>query len=227
MENLVQIGSGSANFDENYQDGFTSFAKKRKRKFTLYLVEANSIHIKKLKKSWRKNKRVKIFNFAITPDNFDKKKTNFFYSEDDKPDYQIFSNSKNFVKKHFPDSFINKKTVPCKKITNFLGENLLSKIEFLSLDIEGMDFDVLYHLNLQKFDIKNISFEHLHLSFWKKYKIIRKLLLNGYYFSGMGFDVRKSDWMFSKTEKKINFLTYLLPLTPRRIWKRFSFSKLI
>ena len=60
MENLVQIGSGSANFDENYQDGFTSFAKKRKRKFTLYLVEANSIHIKKLKKSWRKNKRVKI-----------------------------------------------------------------------------------------------------------------------------------------------------------------------
>ena len=90
-----------------------------------------------------------------------------------------------------------------------------------------MDFDVLYNLNLHEFDIKNISFEHLHLSFWEKCMIVKKLVKNGYYFSGMGFDVRKSDWMFSKIGKNRIISTYLLPITPRRIWKKFSFSKLI
>ena len=31
MKNLVQIGSGSANLDQNFEDGFTSFAKKNIR----------------------------------------------------------------------------------------------------------------------------------------------------------------------------------------------------
>ena len=151
----------------------------------------------------------------------------FFYSEDDKPDFQIFSSSKNFVKKHYPNSKINKKTVKSKKISEFFKKNSISKMEFLSLDIEGMDFEVLFNLNLKKFDIKNISFEHLHLSFWQKCKIIKKLTDNGYFFSGMGFDLRKSDWMFSKIGKSKKLVSYLLPITPRRVWKKFSFSKLI
>ena len=227
MKNLVQIGSGSANLDQKFEDGFTSFAKKNIKNFRLYLVEANSIHIAKLKKNWKKNTKVKISNFAIIPDNVKKKKINFYYSIDDTPDYQIFSSSKNFVRKHFPNSEIKRKIVECKNISNFFKRNSIIKIEFLSLDIEGMDFDVLYNLNLHEFDIKNISFEHLHLSFWEKCMIVKKLVKNGYYFSGMGFDVRKSDWMFSKIGKNRIISTYLLPITPRRIWKKFSFSKLI
>ena len=139
--NLIQIGSGAANFDENFQDGFTNFVKKKIKKGNIFVVEANSIHIKKLKKNWRKTKNVKIFNLAIIPDNVVKNKMVFFYSEDDKPDFQIFSNSNFFVKRHFPNSKIKKKVVRCISISNFFKKNFIKKIDFLSLDIEGMDFD--------------------------------------------------------------------------------------
>ena len=151
----------------------------------------------------------------------------FFYSEKDKPDYQVFSHSYFFVRKHFKKGKINKKIVRCENISNFFKKNFLTRIEYLSLDIEGMDFDVLYNLNFKKYAIKNISFEHLHMSFFQKCMIIKKLIDNDYYFSGMGFDLRKSDWMFSKNLKNKKLITFFLPFTPRRIWKKYSFSKLI
>ena len=75
---LVQIGSGSANFDSNFEDGFTNFVNSKNSKSTIYIVEANSIHLKNLKKFWNKKKNLKIFNLAITPDNISKKKNDFF-----------------------------------------------------------------------------------------------------------------------------------------------------
>ena len=35
----------------------------------------------------------------------------------------------------------------------FLRQNFLKRLEFLSLDIEGMDYEVLMNFNLQKYDI--------------------------------------------------------------------------
>ena len=222
---LIQIGSGSANYDSYVQDGFTNFVKKRNPENKIFIIEANSIHLKNLKKFWINNKNVRIFNTAIVPDNIEKKEMSFFYSLSDKPDYQIFSNSKVFVKKHFPKGEIVEKIIECEKISNFLKNNHISSVDYLSLDIEGMDYDVIINLDLEKFYIKNISFEHLHLSFLQKIRIILKLIKNRYFFSGMGFDVRKSDWMFTRNYTKKKFITFLLPFTPRRVWKNYSFSK--
>ena len=224
---LIQIGSGSANFDTSVKDGFTNFIKKNKIKGRIFIIEANSIHLKNLKKFWKLNKNVKILNLAITADNISKNKMAFFYSEKDKPNYQLFSNSKSFVKKYFPYGKIQKKIVNCLNISKFFKKNKLKKIDFLSLDIEGMDYDVLINLDLKEIDIKHISFEHLHITIWQKFKIVLKFIKNDYYFSGMGFDVRKSDWMFTKGYKYKKVSTYLLPITPRRIWKKYLFSKYI
>ena len=87
-----------------------------------------------------------------------------------------------------------------------------------------MDYDVLINFDLNKFKIKNISFEHLHLNFWEKIKIVIKLIRCGYFFSVMGFDLRKSDWMFTKNYQLKRLRTFLLPITPRRVWKKYSFS---
>ena len=70
---LVQIGAGSANFDSNIEDGFTNFVRKTNVKKKIYIVEANDIHLKNLKKYWSKKKNIKIFNLAITPDNVSRK----------------------------------------------------------------------------------------------------------------------------------------------------------
>lgn len=221
---LVQIGSGSSNLDTFFEDGFTNFIKKKKIKGKIFIIEANSIHLKNLKKCWNKN-NVEIFNLAIIPDNIKKNIMTFYYSEKDKPNYQLFSSSIKFVKKHYPRGEIKSKIVKCMNISNFFKKNKLNNIDFLSLDIEGMDFDVIYNLDLKKYNIRNISFEHLNLSGWQKLKIVIKLIKNNYFFSGMGFDIRKSDWMFSKNFKKNIIMTILLPITPRRIWKHYLFSE--
>lgn len=223
---LIQIGSGSASLDTYIEDGFSNFIIKKKLKKNIYIIEANSIHIDNLKKFYSKYKNIKIFNLAISPDNTFLKKMVFFYCLNDAPNYQIFSNSKSFVTKHFPNGEIKKKTVECLRISEFLEKNNIKNIDYLSIDIEGMDYDVLINLNLNKFKIKNISFEHLHLSFFEKIKIVYKLIKHDYYFSGMGFDLRKSDWMFKKRYNLNKLKTYLLPITPRRIWKRYDFSSL-
>ena len=221
---LIQIGSGSANLDTNIQDGFSNYIVSKNIKKKVLIVEANSIHINNLKKFYQKNVNVKIFNLAIVPDNIDLKTMEFFYCLEDFPNYQIFSNSKSFVKKHFPYGKIEKKSVECLRISEFFVKNDVNQIEYLSIDIEGMDYAVLMKLDLNKFKIKNISFEHLHLTFWQKIKIVSKFINNGYFFSGMGFDLRKSDWMFTKDYKNKKLQTFFLPITPRRIWKRYKFS---
>ena len=220
---LIQIGSGSASLDTDIEDGFSKFIIKNKIKKKIYIIEANSIHINNLKKFYRKYKNIKIFNLAISPDNNFLKKMVFFYCLNDAPNYQIFSNSKSFVTKHFPNGEIKKKTVECLRLSAFIEKNNIKNIDYLSIDIEGMDYDVLINLNLNKFKIKNISFEHLHLSFFEKIKIVYKFIKHDYYFSGMGFDLRKSDWMFRKSYTLHKLKTYLLPITPRRIWKRYNF----
>ncbi len=224
---LVQIGSGSASLDTNIQDGFSNFIKKKKIDKRIFIVEANSLHLENLKRFYQNDKNVKIYNLAIIPDNMDQKKMDFFYCLEDSPDYQIFSNSRAFVKKHFPNGIIEKKTTDCLKISEFFKNNKITNIDYLSIDLEGMDYEVLLNLDLNFFLIKNISFEHLHLTLWQKIRIVLKLIKFNYYFSGMGFDLRKSDWMFTKKYDSHKIKTYLLPVTPRRIWKKYKFSEFI
>jgi len=223
---FIQIGSGSANLDTNIQDGFSNYVVSKNIKKKIFIIEANFIHIDNLKKFYQKNINVKIFNLAIIPDDVNLKIMDFFYCLEDFPNYQIFSNSKSFVKKHFPDGKIEKRSVKCLRISEFFDKNNIDTIDYLSIDIEGMDYSVLMKLDLKRFKIKNISFEHLHLTFWQKIKIVARLINNGYFFSGMGFDLRKSDWMFTKNYKYKKLQTIMLPITPRRIWKKYKFSTL-
>ena len=223
---LIQIGSGSAGYDANIQDGFSNYITSKNIQKKVFIIEANSIHINNLTKFYEKHKNVEIFNLAIIPDVINFKIMDFFYCVEDFPNYQIFSNSKSFVKKHFPNGKIEKKSVECLRISEFFDKNNINEIDYLSTDIEGMDYSLLINLDLKKFKIENISFEHLHLSFWQKIKIVSKFVNNGYFFSGMGFDLRKSDWMFTKDYRYKKLQTFFLPFTPRRIWKRYEFSTL-
>ena len=107
---LIQIGSGSASLDTKIQDGFSNYIISKNIKKKIFIIEANSIHINNLKKFYqKKSANVKIFNLAIIPDDLDLKIMDFYYCLEDFPNYQIFSNSKSFVKKHFPDGKIKKK----------------------------------------------------------------------------------------------------------------------
>ena len=75
---LVQIGSGSASLDTNFQDGFSNYIISKNIEKKVFIIEANSIHMNNLKKFYQKNINVKIFNLAITPDDVYLKIMDFF-----------------------------------------------------------------------------------------------------------------------------------------------------
>ena len=223
--NFLHIGGGAGDLDPkaNYRDGFSEFVKKHKSdNKNIYVVEANPINIPVLKKSWKKYKSVKIFNVAIS--NKKVKKIKFFYSEQDAPHYQLFSNNIDHIRIHFPGSIIKKKSINTIDINTFLKKNFKNKIiDYFSIDIEGGDYQVLMKLNLKKFNIQNISLEYLHLSKSQKINILKKLINSGYSYFGFGLDHNKIDWFFKK--KKCvwnNIVSMLLPIIHRKHYKRIN-----
>ena len=191
-------GAGDLNPSTNFRDGFSEFVKSHKsRNKNIFIIEANPVNIKKLKKTWKKYRSVKIFNIAISAKT--KKELKFFYSEKDAPHYLLFSNDINHIKRHFPKSKIKSKFIKAITINKFLDENFSNKlIDYFSIDIEGSDFDVIMALNFKKYNIKNISLEYLHLTKNEKIEILKKLLNNGYSYFGFGLDHNNIDWFFKK-----------------------------
>ena len=206
MATYIQIGSGSGDEDKgsSYIDGFTKFIKNKgiKDNDRILLVEANKLNIKKLENCWKNFLNVKIYNFGIVSDSNNLKEIYLYYTEDDAPSFQVTSDNYDHVKKHYPESEIKKFSIQAKKISEFLTEETNNdKIEYLAIDIEGMDFEVLMSMNFNKFNIQHISFEFLHLKKNNRKKLLHKLADNGYSFKGPGFDINGYDFMF---EKKTN-----------------------
>ena len=209
----VHIGAGAGDLDAGalFRDGFSEFVKKNNDEDKrIYLVEANPSNISKLKISWKDYKNVKIFDFAITSSKQDEKRIKFYYSLDDAPHYQQFSNDIEHVKKIYKDlKKIKFKYIDCVKINDFLNKNFKNKvINFFSIDIEGMDYDVIEDINLKKFEITNFSFEHLHLNINQKIKLFRKFLKFGYSYNGSGLDHNDFDWTFQKKKNIWNNIIF-------------------
>ena len=223
--NFLHIGGGAGDLDPStgFRDGFSEFVKKHKSKNkNIFIVEANPSNINTLKKSWKKYKSVKIFNFAITGKK--KNKINFFFSEKDAPFYQLFSSDINHIKRHFPGSKIKTKKITTISINNFLLKYFKNKIiDYFSIDIEGSDYEVIMSLDLKKYKIKNISLEYLHLNKFQKIKILKKLIKNDFSYYGFGLDHNKIDWFFSK-KKSVwnNLISKLLPFIHRKHYKRLN-----
>ena len=225
--NFVHIGAGAGDLDPatNYRDGFTELVKNHKTKNkNVFVVEANPINIKKLKKCWKNYKSVKIYNFAIVSKKINKNKIRFYYCKKDAPHYQLFSQNIKHVKYYFPDSKIESKLIKTESIKNFMEKNFKKKIiDFFSVDIEGGDFNVIMNLNLKKYNIQNISLEYLHLNVKQKQKILHKLITNGYSYYGFGIDHNNIDWYFKKKVNVWNnWISILMPYIHRKHYKRLN-----
>ena len=225
--NFVHIGAGAGDLDpsSNFRDGFSEYVKNFDcTEKNVFLIEANPKNIEKLKECWKDFKNVKIFNFAIIPNNFLEKKIYLYYSVEDGPHYQLLSNDKNHVKKYFPKSEIKHIVVDTMKIGDFFEKNFNNlTIESLSLDVEGLDCDIFMDINLKDFNIKNISIEYFHLNKNQKKTIIKKFISNGYTYNGFGIDHNNIDWLFTKKKSIWNSLVAkILPYIHRVHYKRLN-----
>ena len=206
---FVHLGAGAGDLDEraNFRCGFTEFIKKNiKSNDKIFVLEANPKNIPKLTECYKDFSNANIYNLGISIDK--EKKLNFYYTDDDAPHYQVCSTKIEHIKKHYPNSIIKKFEIISLSINEFFKEKIKENvIDYLSIDLEGIDFDALMSINMKTFDIKNISIEFIHLTSLEKKKMIKHLNQNGYSYVGNGYDHNNFDFLFKK--KKI-FLNRLL-----------------
>ena len=199
----IHLGAGAGDLDEraDLRCGFTELIKKNYRNGDkIFLVEANPANIEKLKESYNDIPEVNIFNIGISSSK--ESRLNFYYAEEDAPHYQITSIKSEHVQKHYPNSTIKKFSIRCLTINDFLKNFVKeTEIDYLSIDLEGIDYEILMSLDLDKFNIKRISIEHYYLKKNEKRNLLKHLSNKGYSYSGFGYDHNNLDYLFVK--KKI------------------------
>lgn len=183
---IVQLGACQGN------DHVTRFIRENTYDFLL-LVEANPLNIDKLKICYQNYNNVIIEEVGITPTNDEVLK--FYYSNNNYPDYQISSFDINHLIKHKLDN-IHYFEIKCKTLTSLLESYDLYELDYLFIDIEGVDAEVLLSLDLSKFDIKNIQIEILHLGS-KNDDVLEYFKSHGYTMKD-GIDFYNYDKMFTK-----------------------------
>ena len=217
--NYLFLGTGVGDLDEsvNYRCGFTEFIKKNYQpKDNIFLVEANKNHIQKLKECWKNFQNINIFNIAIARNNEDEGIKKFYYSKESAPHYQTCSMHVEHVIKHYPnDKNIQSFKVNAISINKFINKYLKNeRIDYCSIDLEGIDFDVIMSLSLADFDIKKISIEFQHMHMKQIRAMIKKFNKNSYSYKGYGYDHFNLDFLFEKKVIRLNqFLSIILGYT--------------
>ena len=84
-----------------------------------------------------------------------------------------------FLKEAFGKKDLKKKIIKTNTLNNILKENKIKKIDFMNIDIEGNELEVLKTLNFKKLDIKVICIEIVNYDHYSKdIKINKKKIFN-------------------------------------------------
>jgi len=84
---------------------------------------------------------------------------NLFFDHDLSSLNTINKNHTKFLKKAFGIKKLKKKKVKTYTLNNILRDNNIHQIDFMNIDIEGNELEVLKTLDFKKFDIKVICIE--------------------------------------------------------------------
>lgn len=180
IKSIVQIGS-------NYgDDELANYIKTNVEDLNFGLfVEANQIHIPKLQECYKDYPNAIIENIAVkTPDVEDSELT-IFYHTNDGPQYGISSCDINHIYKHMEfvpylkDGEIKSFNVPCITLEELFDKYQIKSLDWLLLDVEGIDAELILTFNWDKYKINRVEFEHLHLGDYKE-EIKNKFLRMGY-----------------------------------------------
>lgn len=130
----------------------------------LVLVEPMNIHNDKILECYKSIQNKHLENLAVSEKSDGD--ISFFYHLDDEPNYEVSSNNFNHVAKHYLNS--TDKIVECKvkciNINDLFDKYNLTDIDILFIDAEGFDDMIIKTIDFNKFKIREIYFENLHLT---------------------------------------------------------------
>jgi FkbM family methyltransferase len=195
---IVQIGSNKGNDDlSNYL-----FQNYEELQFGLF-VEANNFHIEELTKCYKRYSNVHIENVAVKSPNHKEDTLEIYYHTDEHPHYSMASSNIESIEWHMTwcphlqqGGVIKSFTVPCITIDQLFEKYSITEIDWLCLDVETLEPEILLTTNWDKYKIKRIEFEKIHLGCYKN--AIENMLY------GMGYknvpSLHEYDWAFEKIQ---------------------------
>jgi FkbM family methyltransferase len=184
---IVQIGACRGN------DHVTNLVKDVDVDFLL-LVEANPFNIESLKECYAYRTSI-IEHIAITAD-LTADSISFYYSVDDGPGYEVSSIKKSHPMIYYQEDRIKEIQVPAISLDLLLQKHNITHLDYLFLDIEGIDAEVALSLDLSKYDIQRVQVEFLHLGN-KQSQVVNHFQSHGYSLQP-GIDLFGYDQMFVK-----------------------------
>lgn len=203
---VIQIGSNRG------YDTLSKFLKNNYEELELAIfVEANPLHINDLKKCYSKYKNIIIENIAIKPQSYLENKLTFYYYEDDAPFYERTSCVKSHLIKHyenFTQSKLHTFSVSTLTISELFEKYNIKSLDWLLLDVEGIDAELLLETNWGNYDIKRIEYEQLHLG---EYEVeIEKIFRNLGYIKSVALHHYDDAWDKINGELKMDITLYAI-----------------
>lgn len=190
---IVQLGANKGN------DGLTHWLKENNPEITqLVLVEPFHVHHQSLLDCYSEvpNKVIDSVAIDVQPGKF-----TLYYSPDDAPNYHVSSLTKEHIIKHYsPTVPIEELEVEVITLEQLLKKHKLHKVDWLLVDIEGVDADVVLSFPWSEFDIRRVDIEWLHLG--NKLLPIKQMFHNLGYTQTKGRDLEGYDIGFEKNEKQ-------------------------
>ena len=156
--NIIQIGANRGNDDVSQIIGTRQPDK-------LILVEPMKLHNEALNNfyNWVNNKFIE--NIVIDIEGG--KDVEFFYHENDAPNYEISSLSKDhFFPKHphvLSNDGLKSFFIKSVNINDLFKKYELTTIDILFIDAEGHDDAIIKSIDFDNYKIKNLYFENLHI----------------------------------------------------------------
>ena len=161
--NIIQIGTNRAN------DDVTSLVNQYSSILNKFIaVEPLSVHHPTIKECYKNIPQLIIEGIAVTPTPTQEQLI-FYYHKEDGPGFEVASTNREHILKHVicnpkltEDGLIELK-VDCLTLNQLFDKYVLTNIDILYIDAEGLDFELIKSIDFNKFNIINIIYEHLHI----------------------------------------------------------------
>jgi len=216
---LVQIGANKGN------DELAKYIKKNydKLDFALF-VEANPLHIEDLKKCYEGYENVFVENIAIKPSSYEGDALKLYYYEDDAPLYAVTSCVKSHIEKHYSDfnyceNKLHQFEVPALTIGDLFLKYNIKELDWLLLDVEGIDAELLLDTDWSEYDIQRIEYEELHLG--ENKKPIEKILKELGYIQSIAIHRYDDAWTKINGDSKMKITLYAIAKNEEKNIEKF------
>ena len=216
---LVQIGANKGD------DELAKYIKKNydKLDFALF-VEANPLHIQDLKKCYEGYENVFIENIAIKPSTYEEDTLKLYYYEDDAPLYAVTSCVKSHIEKHYghfnySEDKLHQFEIPALTIDDLFLKYNIQELDWLLLDVEGIDAELLLDTDWSKYDIQRIEYEELHLG--ENKKPIENIFKELGYVKSISLHRYDDAWIKSNGENKMKVTLYAIAKNEEKNIEKF------